>query len=90
MRSKVFSLYGEMRLVELGIERGDAQRDPAATVAQLDGIEQRASQLRMPKAYARMVYSLLRDIAQVRERLGGQQRTGARMRSAISMEDDAP
>ena len=69
MRSKVFRLYGEMRFLELQIERGDAERDLDATTAQLDRIEQRANQLRMPKAYASMVYSLLGHIALVRQRL---------------------
>src|SRR6516165_7271059 len=69
MRSKVFRLYGEMRFLELQIERGDAERDLNATAAQLDRIEQRANQLKMPKAYASMVYSLLGHIALVRQRL---------------------
>jgi TRAP-type uncharacterized transport system substrate-binding protein len=69
MRSKVFRLYGEMRFLELQIERGDAKLDLDATTAQLDRIEERANQLRMPKAYASMVYSLLGHIALVRQRL---------------------
>lgn len=69
MRSKVFRLYGEMRFLELQIERGDAKSNLNATVAQLDGIEQRANQLKMPKAYASMVYSLLGHITLVRQRL---------------------
>jgi hypothetical protein len=69
MRSKVFRLYGEMRFLELQIERGDAKRDLDATTAHLDRIEQRANQLRMPRAYASMVYSLLGHIALVRQRL---------------------
>ena len=69
MRSKVFRLYGEMRFLELKIERGVAERDLNVTMGQLDRIEQRANQLRMPKAYASMVYSLLGHITQVRERL---------------------
>jgi hypothetical protein len=48
-----------MRFLELQIERGDAERDLNATAAQLDRIEQRANQLKMPKAYASMLYSLL-------------------------------
>jgi TRAP-type uncharacterized transport system substrate-binding protein len=73
MRSKVFRLYGEMRFLELQIERGDAKSDLNATAAQLDRIEQRANQLKMPKAYASMVYSLLSHIALVRQRLKGDQ-----------------
>lgn len=69
MRSKIFRLYGEMRFLELHIERGDAEHDLDAMAAQLDRIEYRANQLRMPKAYASMVYSLLGHIAQVRQRL---------------------
>ena len=69
MRSKVFRLYGEMRFLELQIERGDAKLDLDATTAHLDRIEQRAHQLRMPRAYASMVYSLLGHIALVRQRL---------------------
>jgi TRAP transporter TAXI family solute receptor len=71
MRSKVFRLYGEMRFLELQIERGDAKGDLNATAAQLDRIEQRANQLKMPKAYASMVYSLLGHIALLRQRLQG-------------------
>ena len=73
MRSRVFRLYGEMRFLELQIERGDAKSDLNATAAQLDRIEQRANQLKMPKAYASMVYSLLGHIALVRQRLKGGQ-----------------
>ncbi|HXW30534.1 MAG TPA: TAXI family TRAP transporter solute-binding subunit, partial [Xanthobacteraceae bacterium] len=69
MRSKIFRLYGEMRFLELQIERGDAKHDLDATTAQLDRIEERAHQLKMPKAYASMLYSLLGHIALVRERL---------------------
>ena len=69
MRSKIFRLYGEMRFLELQIERGDAKHDLDATTAQLDRIEERANQLKMPKAYASMVYSLLGHIALVRQRL---------------------
>jgi TRAP-type uncharacterized transport system substrate-binding protein len=69
MRSKVFRLYGEMRFLELQIERGDAERNLNATSVQLDSIERRANQLKMPKAYASMVYSLLGHIALVRQRL---------------------
>ena len=69
MRSKIFRLYGEMRFLELQIEHADATHDLDATRAQLDRIEQRAHQLKMPKAYASMVYSLLGHIALVRQRL---------------------
>jgi TRAP transporter TAXI family solute receptor len=67
MRSKIFRLYGEMRFLELQIEHG--KHDLEATTAQLDRIEERANQLKMPKAYASMVYSLLGHIALVRQRL---------------------
>jgi TRAP transporter TAXI family solute receptor len=69
MRSKIFRLYGEMRFVELQIEHGEAKHNLEATAAQLDRIEERAHQLKMPKAYASMVYSLLGHIALVRQRL---------------------
>jgi TRAP transporter TAXI family solute receptor len=69
MRSKIFRLYGEMRLLELQIEQGDAGLDLKATTDQLDRIEQRANRLQMPKAYASMVYSLLGHMALVRQRL---------------------
>jgi TRAP transporter TAXI family solute receptor len=73
MRSKVFRLYGEMRFLELQIEHRDAERDLDATAAQLDRIERRANQLKMPRAYTSMVYSLLGHIAQVRQRLKREQ-----------------
>jgi hypothetical protein len=59
--------HGEMRFLELQIEHG--KHDLEATTAQLDRIEERANQLKMPKAYASMVYSLLGHIALVRQRL---------------------
>jgi TRAP transporter TAXI family solute receptor len=69
MRSKIFRLYGEMRFLELQIERDDGKYDLHATTAELDRIEERANQLKMPKAYASMLYSLLGHIALVRQRL---------------------
>jgi hypothetical protein len=58
-----------MRFLELQIEHGEAKHNLEATAAQLDRIEERAHQLKMPKAYASMVYSLLGHIALVRQRL---------------------
>src|SRR5262249_56370059 len=55
MRSKVFRLYGEMRFLELQIERGDAERDLNATAAQLDRIERRGDQAEIAKTDGRQV-----------------------------------
>jgi hypothetical protein len=70
MRSKVLRMYGELRLLEdeITIAR-KAGRDTREMIAQLDRLEEQANHLRMPVAYASMLYMLRHHIDLVREGL---------------------
>ena len=70
MRSKILRLYGELRFLEdeiIDAHRGG--RDISPMVGQLDNLEGRANDLRIPLAYASMLYMLRNHIDLVRERL---------------------
>src|SRR5262245_40873568 len=70
MRSKVLRMYGELRLLEdeITIAR-NAGRDTREWIARLARLEEQANYLRMPVAYASMLYVLRHHIDLVREGL---------------------
>src|SRR5262249_50330622 len=70
MRSKVLRMYGELRLLEdeMTNARGTG-RDLHDMIARLDRLEDQANRLRMPVAYASMLYVLRNHIDLVREGL---------------------
>lgn len=69
MRSRIFSLYGQLKFLEGALEA----RAPAASVddlrVNLDHIENRANHMRVPMAFAHMLYTLRSHIDLVRERM---------------------
>lgn len=70
MKSKILRIYGELRLLE--DEMADARRtgaDMSGMVTQLDRLEGQANGLRVPVAYASMLYMLRNHIDLVRGRL---------------------
>ena len=70
MRSKIARIYGELRFLEDEIiEARRNGRDVGAMAARLDHLEEQANQLRIPVAYASMLYILRNHIDIVRERL---------------------
>ena len=70
MRSKVLRMYGELRLLEDETESARrAGSDTRDMIARLDRLEEQANHVRVPVAYASMLYSLRVHIALVRERL---------------------
>jgi TRAP-type uncharacterized transport system substrate-binding protein len=70
MRSKVLRMYGELRLLEDEMANArDSGRDAREMVARLDRLEEQANHLRMPVAYASMLYMLRNHIDLVREGL---------------------
>jgi len=70
MRSKVLRMYGELRLLEDELTiAGNEGRDTSEMVARLDHLEEHASHLRMPAAYASTLYGLRNHIDLVREGL---------------------
>ena len=70
MRSKVLRLYGELRFLEDDID--DARRtkgDTSEMIARLDELEEQANRIKLPIAYAGMLYSLRDHINLVREKI---------------------
>ena len=68
MRSKVLRMYGELRLLEDELTNTrDAERNAREMVARLDRLEEQANHLRVPVAYASMLYMLRNHIDLVRE-----------------------
>jgi TRAP-type uncharacterized transport system substrate-binding protein len=69
MRSKIVRLYDEMRSIEREMEESALRPDAVGMLAKLDQLDQRANHLRVPTAYASMLYMLRAHIDLVRERL---------------------
>jgi len=67
MKSKVLRMYGELRFLEDDIDdarRG--KRDTSQMIARLDELEEQANRIKLPVAYASMLYSLREHINLVR------------------------
>jgi TRAP-type uncharacterized transport system substrate-binding protein len=69
MRSKITRLYDEMRSIEREMEAQGQGHDADAMIAKLDQLDQHANHLKLPTAYASMLYVLRAHIDLVRERL---------------------
>jgi TRAP-type uncharacterized transport system substrate-binding protein len=69
MRSKITRLFDEMRSIEREMEAQGQGHDSDALIAKLNQLDQRANHLRLPTAYASMLYMLRAHIDLVRERL---------------------
>ena len=69
VRRRVFSLYRDLKLIDLATERLPAGEDAGGLADRLDELEARASRLRVPRAYAWFAYTLRHHIRLVRERL---------------------
>jgi hypothetical protein len=67
MRSKIMRLYDEMSSLEREMEA--QEHDADTMIAKLDQLDQRASHLGLPAAYASMLYVLRAHIDLVGERL---------------------
>jgi hypothetical protein len=68
MRSKVLRMYGELRLLEDEMANaGGSGREMREMITQLDRLEEQANHLRLPVAYASMLYMLRNHIDLVRE-----------------------
>ncbi len=68
MRSKVLRMYGELRLLEDEMANArDSGGDMREVITRLDRLEEQANHLRVPVAYASMLYMLRNHIDLVRE-----------------------
>ena len=68
LRSKIMRLYEEMRLIEAEIE-AEGQHNAIEINSKLDQLDQRASRLSLPTAYAGTLYTLRSHITLIRNRL---------------------
>jgi TRAP-type uncharacterized transport system substrate-binding protein len=71
MRRKIARIYGELRFLESELEERGAQFDHNEAAERLDRLERQMNQLKVPVAYASMLYLLRDHIALVRGRLKG-------------------
>jgi len=69
MRSKILRMYGELSLLEDEITNARGAGSEHGIIAPLDRLEDQANRLKLPVAYASMLYSLRDHIALVRENL---------------------
>jgi hypothetical protein len=74
MRRKITRLYGELRFLEHDMEArgataGRCDSETSDMTTRLDLLEKQANRLRVPTAYASMLYMLRHHIALVRQRL---------------------
>jgi len=68
MRRRVFRLYGELKFLDADFAAGVAG-DTSASLERLDRLEERANRMRVPTAFAHMLYTLKHHIGLVRERV---------------------
>ncbi len=68
-RRRVFRMYGELKMIELEMERRTAGTTTEALVARLDGLEERVSRLHVSRGQSPHAYTLRHHIRLIRERL---------------------
>jgi TRAP transporter TAXI family solute receptor len=68
MRRRIFRLYGELKSIEIEFET-KGNRTTEDMVARLDRLEERADHLRVPRAFATLLYTLRLHVGLVRTRL---------------------
>ena len=66
MRRRIFRLYGELKFLEADCSAATAQ-ERAVIVERLDNLEERANRMRVPIAFAHMLYTLKLHISLVRQ-----------------------
>jgi TRAP-type uncharacterized transport system substrate-binding protein len=70
-RRKILRLYGELMFLEEELETPGGKNVAGKIAVQLEELEQQANRLKVPVAYASMLYTLRHHIELVRERLEG-------------------
>jgi TRAP-type uncharacterized transport system substrate-binding protein len=68
MRRRIFLLYGELKFLEAEFE-ANTGGGPAVLMEELDHLEARANQMRVPMAFAHLLYTLKHHIGLVRDRI---------------------
>jgi len=68
MRRRIFRLYGDLKSIEIEFET-KGNRTTEDMLARLDRLEERADHLRVPRAFATLLYTLRLHVGLVRTRL---------------------
>lgn len=74
---RIFRLYGELKGLEMELERHSAGAAPPEVVAELDQLARRANHLRVPLAYAQRLFILKSHIALAQQEAAKRGGTGA-------------
>jgi TRAP-type uncharacterized transport system substrate-binding protein len=69
MRRRIFRLYGQLKFLELELDQRRPEQDVTDLVGKLDRLEARANHLRMPAAFAHLLYTLRMHVNLVRARV---------------------
>ncbi|KPK11456.1 MAG: hypothetical protein AMJ68_05775 [Acidithiobacillales bacterium SG8_45] len=69
MRRRIFSLYGELKFLEAGLETRDTRQSVYDLLAELDRLEKHVNHMKMPMEYSQPLYILRQHIAMVRTRI---------------------
>ena len=68
-RRRIVRLYGELKLIEAGLDDRSGGRDAGDLLGRLDSLENSANQLRVPLLFSATLYTLKQHIGLVRQRL---------------------
>jgi hypothetical protein len=69
MRSRIFRLYGELKFLEAELESDKTDASKHALMDRLDRLEERADGIRVPLAFAQLLYTLKLHVDLVRQRV---------------------
>jgi TRAP transporter TAXI family solute receptor len=69
MRRRIYRLYGQLKFLEIELDRRRPEQDVTDLVGKLDRLEERANHLRVPAAFAHMLYTLRMHMSIVRTRI---------------------
>jgi TRAP-type uncharacterized transport system substrate-binding protein len=70
IKSRIYKLYGELRFLELQVRKSQRPKDLTQLTRELDAIENKVNNLRLPVAYTSHLYELRSHIYFVRGKLG--------------------
>jgi TRAP-type uncharacterized transport system substrate-binding protein len=69
MRSRIFRMYGELKVLETDFERDSTAANARALIERLARLEDRVGHMRVPVSFASLLYTLKQHIQLVRARL---------------------
>jgi TRAP-type uncharacterized transport system substrate-binding protein len=76
MRRRIFRLYGDLKFIEADLRSGGRDLPFDDLAERLDRLERRADQIRVPRTYQHMLYTLREHVGVVRTRLDRERTAG--------------